>query len=826
MNDRSPARKIFCVAAAVLWLFAQSGADEAHWAFQAPVLPEVPDNRSQAGAGVVDRFIAAKLGGSGHSLSPLADRHTLVRRLSFDLRGLPPTPREVAAFVKDESPGAWSRLVDEFLSSPHFGERMAQQWLDLARYGDTSGYAADRTRTIWPYRDWVIRAFNENMGYDRFVVEQLAGDMLPDATPEQRLATGFHRNAMQAKGNNPRKEEFRVKGVVDRLTTTGRALLGLTIECAECHDHKYDPISQREYYELFAVFNNVPHLGEGYGVHGPRMDYLPRELREQRRELLQELQELPPPLPWPGAGERGSIGQWDGASVEEQAKAFSVAGDFTISAKIRTNAGIGDIVSKYDWRGKQRSYVFGVGGEGGENGVPGHLFAWVSAQTDPFEGVEIHGGERLNDGRERHVAVVFRAGQSIKLFVDGIEDTAAKVIGQVPSSVAVCERPLAVGAGYSNGSMPTAYVFDGSLNDVRLYDRALEPPPGSSERASLARSIKSIDASALVVPVMAEQTPARATFVHKRGDFKDRGDRVHPGIPSILPSVSEGEPVNRLTFARQLTHPDHPLTSRVAVNYLWQHFFGAGLVATSGDFGAQGSAPSHRKLLDWLAIEFVRSGWDRKHLIRLIVNSRTYRQSSKLLADDVDSSLLASMPRIRLQAEQIRDAALTVSGLISSTIGGPPVFPLQPGGYYEERGQNTEGNSNFTWTPSPGEGRYRKSLYIYWKRMALHPSMAALDAPPRQVCEARRSTTNTPQQALVTLNDPMFHECAAALGDQIQAAASSDSQRIDFAFRQCLGRTPDAEEHARFSEFVRNNEDPWTSIAAVLLNLDEFLSRE
>ena len=818
--------RLACAAAAVLCLLSPSNAGKTHWAFEAPEQPRVPESATGSSTGVIDSFVEAKLRDNGLGFSPLAEKHTLIRRLSFDLRGLPPTAGEAATFVEDDSPDAWQKLVERFLASPHFGETMAQQWLDLARYGDTSGYAADRTRTIWPYRDWVVRAINENLPFDQFVVEQLAGDMLPNATPEQRLATGFHRNAMQAKGNNPRKEEFRVKGIVDRLTTTGRALLGLSIECAECHDHKYDPISQREYYELFAIFNNVPHLGEGYGVHGPRMNYLPEEFRAKRKHLEAQVAKLPPPEPWPVNTERDWLGRWDGAAVETDATQFSVTGDFTITATIRTKAKTANVVSKYDWRAKQRSYVFGIGGEGDKNGVPGHLFAWVSAKTDPFEGIEIHGSQAVNDGEEHRVAVIFSAGKSIALVVDGIEDTEATVIGKVPPSVAVSNRPLAIGAGYNDAAHPSAFVFDGTLGDVRLYDRALELPVESPERARLSKIIKEIDANALTVPVMVEQAEARGTFVHGRGNFKDRGARVHPGVPKFLPPLARGEPANRLTFARWLTDGQHPLTARVAVNYLWQHFFGTGLVATAGDFGTQGAAPSHPGLLDWLALEYIRSGWDRKHMIRLIVNSRTYRQSSCALESDVDPSILASMPRGRHAAERIRDSALAASRLISTTIGGPPVFPVQPDGYYEERGQNTEGNSNFTWKASPGEGRYRRTLYMYWKRMALHPSLAALDAPPRQVCEVRRSITNTPQQALVTLNDPMFHECAVALGKVIEGTAVSAHDRIEFAFQSCLSRSPDADELARFSQFVSRSPDPWTSIAAVLLNLDEFLTRE
>jgi hypothetical protein len=808
-----------------------------HWAFRPAVRPVLPVLKQRESANPVDRFVLDYLRRAGGELASRAADHTLVRRLSFDLRGLPPSPEEVRQYTLDQNPGKWSRLVEQFLASPHFGERMAQQWLDLARYGDTSGYAADRTREVWPYRDWVISAYNENMPYDRFLVEQFAGDMLPGATPDQRLATGFHRNAMQAKGNNPRKEEFRIKTIVDRLNVTGRAVLGLTLECAECHDHKYDPISQQEYYQLFAVFNNIPHLGQGYGVHGPRMDYryIHLDRRAESKALQSELEALKRPVNWhvdDPQVKADQVGKWDAAEVEEEHGAFNLKGDFTIIATIKTRAPVGNIVSKYDWRGKQRGYVFGVGGEG-ESSVPkGHLFAWVSARQDPFEGVEIHSSRTVADDREHQVAVIFQAGKSIRLFIDGVEDSAAKVKGSSPAVVASSERLLAIGSGYSNSGNAEAYRFEGALKDVRIYRRALQGPEASPKRRELERKLKAISARTVSVPVMVEGSNARMTNILVRGDFKQKGKEVEPGLPAILPALPDGEKLTRLSFAKWLVVPGHPLTARVAVNYIWQHFFGLGLVSTPGDFGVQGASPSHPELLDWLADEFVRSGWDRKALVRLVVNSLTYRQSSVVVAggDRVDT-LLAGMPRRRLEAEQIRDQALVVSGLFVPVIGGPPVFPLQPKGFYEERGQNAAGNSNFNWSNSKGDGRYRKTLYTYWKRMALHPALAALDAPPRQVCVTRRSITNTPQQALVTMNDPAFHQFAVAFAGRIIANAEEKTvpEKVRYAFRVCLARDPDPDELGQFTEFLGKSSDPqaaWVSIASILLNLDETLTRE
>ena len=597
-----------------------------HWAFEPPRKSEPPVVRSLAWVrNEIDRFILVRLESEGIAPSPEASRSTLVRRLSLDLTGLPPTPDQALGFVNDDSSQVYSRLVERLLASPHFGERQAQDWFDLARFADTSGYAADRTRNVWPYRDWVIAAFNENMPFDRFSIDQLAGDLLPGATPEQRVASAFHRHAVQAKGNNPRKEEFRIKGIVDRLEATGRTWLGLTLECAECHDHKHDPISQREYYELFAIFNNVPHLGAGYGVHGPLMKY----------------------------------------------------------------------------------------------------------------------------------------------------------------------TPPAVG---------------------------------------LAQAAPTIE-----VPVMDELPQPRETHLLVRGDFKNKGERVTAGTPKILPPLKAkgSEPPNRLDFARWLFSADQPLTARVAVNRIWRHHFGEGLVRTVADFGRYGDRPSHPGLLDWLAVRFVESGWDVKAMHRLIVSSATYRQASRRRPDaelvDPQNRLLAWFPRVRLPAEQIRDGALAAAGQLSTRIGGPSVFPVQPAGLYEERGQDLPGNSNFKWVDSTGEGRFRRSVYTYWKRMMLHPVMATFDAPTRQVCVARRAVTNTPQQALVGLNEPGMHAAAQDLAKRL-AKRGSDAAKVEQAFWICFSRPPDALERAKCLEFVNQQRlakrDEWTALASVLLNLDERLTRE
>jgi len=822
-------------------------AEAGHWAFVPPQKTPLPTVRNADWpSNELDRFILAKLEAVGVAPSKQASRSALVRRLYLDLTGLPPAPEEALAFVQDGSPEAYSLLVERLLASPYFGERQAQNWFDLARFADTSGYAADRARNVSPYRDWVIDALNDNMPFDRFSIDQLAGDLVPNATSEQRVASAFHRHSMQAKGNNPRKEEFRVKGIVDRLQATGRTWLGLTLECAECHDHKHDPISQREYYELFAIFNNVPHLGTGYGVHGPMMSYTPAAARLEQERLAKRLAVLRGQMPLSQVKHEGLIGEWQAPTQAEDAARFSLTGSMTITAEIQTTGAIGDIVSKYDWKAGERGYVFGVGGEGDVKAEPGKLFAWFSSEAATFIGVVAYGSRRVDDGQPHHVAMVFEAGQSVRFFVDGIEDEAVRIEGPIPKTVAQSARGLAVGAGFENSSKATAFRFDGRLANVRLYDRMISNPSGLdlskpevAEYRRLAKRLAKAGGASIEVPVIDELPEPRETHVLVRGDFKNKGERVFADVPEIMPALSttNGASPNRLNFARWLFSGKQPLTARVAVNRIWQHHFGEGLVRTMADFGHYGDRPTHPELLDWLAVRFAESGWDVKAMHRLIVNSSTYRQASMRRAElgrvDPLNRLLAWFPRVRLPAEQIRDGALAAAGQLSARIGGPSVFPMQPAGLYEERGQDLPGNSNFKWQNSVGESQFRRSIYTYWKRMMLHPVMSTFDAPTRQVCVAKRSVTNTPQQALVGMNEPAMHAAALALAKRL-SKLGGDPEKVRHAFWLCFSREPDAlelQQCLRFLEQQRKQRqltrgEEWSALAAVLLNLDERLTRE
>ena len=825
----------------VLKRWIEDGAKyQPHWAFVPPkkrAPPVVSGARNP-----IDQFIGARLEEEELSFSPEADRRTLIRRVTLDLTGLPPTPQQLDQFLNDAASGAYERLVDRLMATRDYAERRAQDWLDLARYADTRGFADDKMRQIWPYRDWVVRSLHRNMPFDQFTIEQLAGDMLPNATDEQRIATGFHRNAPQARGNTYPVEEYRLKGVTDRVNTTGKVWLGLTMECAECHDHKFDPISQRDYFSLFAIFNNTEHRGKGHGQGGPTMTYRPPvtdpdpDLLAERARLKAELISARKKLPAPKAlGGEGLLGKWDAPHLESDAGKFCITGDLTITAKIRTKQAVANLVSKYDWPGKQRSYVFGIGGEGDEEGRPGHLFFWASARTDPYQGVAIHGSRAVNDDHDHDVALVFKAGESVRLFVDGIEDVEARVLGAPPRSIAVSNRPLAIGAGYKNSSKPNAHRFGGSLREVRLYDRALELIPESEEIRKLRSALHKIDDKQSAgskeipaVPVMKERRSPRQTFIHQRGSFLSLGDKVSPAAPRVLVSEGERKPGDRLEFARWLVDGKNPLVARVVVNRFWQSYFGQGLVSTSDDFGSQGAPATHPELLDWLATEFVDSGWDMKYLNRLIITSATYRQAARISSThrerDPNNDLLSRMPRVRLPAEQIRDQALAIGSLLKPFAGGPSVFPPQPDSYWEDR--DLPGK----WVASKGDNRYRKSLYTYWRRMALHPTMELLDAPARAACVSRRNSANLPTQALVTLNAPVFVESAKGLAKRLLGEAPDPKEGLDLAFRLCLGRLPDADEREKFLSFLESHSGPsdlakWQSLSTVLLNLDETITR-
>jgi mono/diheme cytochrome c family protein len=711
-----------------------------HWAFQKPVRPALPDSESSTLCGnAIDRFVLARLTEEGLTPSAEANRATLTRRLSLDLLGIPPTPAEVDAFVRDSRPDAYERLVDRLLASPAYGERWGRHWLDLARYADSNGFTRDFGREMWKYREWVIGAVNAGMPFDQFTIEQFAGDMLPDPTLNQLIATGFHRNTLTNDEGGTDQEQFRVDAVADRVDTTGVAYLGLTLGCARCHQHKYDPISQREYYQIFAFLNNC----DEPNIDAPAPWQVESGVVDRRTEIRRQIQQREEAL---------------AAQAEEFTK-------------------------------KQ--------------------LEWEAAITPTFF--------RTLDGPTQI---------ALEKKLDERDEIQKKLI-------------------------------------VELYKKSDE----ARQAFPLVQQIVDLRASEPTIPtamILRDKAEPRVTHIHRRGNFLDHGDRVEPQVPSALHalrsrhressdsgSLTTSDTATRLDFARWLVDADNPLTPRVIINRNWQRFFGRGIVETENDFGIQGSPPTHPELLDWLAVEFVESGWDVKAVHRLLVTSATYRQASRHRRelDEVDpfNKLLARQSRVRLDAEVIRDNALAVCGLLSRKIGGPSVHPPQPDGIYAFT------QDQKPWETDTSEDRFRRGMYTYFWRSSPYPSLMAFDAPEANVTCTRRVRSNTPLQSLTLANDIQFIECARALaGEVLSAKCQDDQQRAELLFRHCFARAANEFEQSRLVELVVaqreafsrdlnaataliGGEKPqsndielaaWTATARVLMNLDEFITRE
>lgn len=688
------------------WI-AQGAEWDTHWAYVPPEKPAVPATDGWARS-PLDHFVRARLENKGLSPSPEADCHVLGRRVTLDLIGLPPDPERLDALCEapltDE---AFDAYVDELLNHAGFGERWAAMWLDLARYADSKGYEADRHRSIWRYRDWVIEAFDRDLPFDQFTIEQLAGDLLEDPDTEQLIATAFHRNAMTNEEGGTDDEEHRVAAVVDRVNTTWEVWQGTTMSCAQCHGHPYDPFRQADYYRSMAVFNNT------------------RDWDQPNEEPL--LYEFERPE--------------EAVEVEEKlARAESDLASFLETPEIRQ--------VREDWESRL-----------GDPAVAGRLSTTV--QNEVLRIARIPGAER-SPYQQAFIRDRFAE----------VHESTAELMGRV--------RQL------------------------------------RNERAALGPT---------TTPVQDELSPdeARITRVMERGNFLTQGDVVSPGVPASLPGGLPEGAEDRLGFAQWLVSPENPLTARVTVNRFWEQLFGRGIVLTLEDFGTVGEPPSHPELLDWLAVSFrTDMGWSIKQLLRTIVTSRTYRQSSRRM-DDADplNVWLSRGPRIRLTGEQIRDQALAASGLLSRKRLGPSVMPPQPEGIW--------GNpyNGARWEVSEGEDRHRRAVYTYWRRTAPYPSLITFDGPSRELCVSRRILTNTPLQALVTLNDPVFWEASIALGERMAAVDGDRSQQLAAGYRMVLGRRPDSSELDVLLNLLEQAGDDRFDLAAnVLLNLDEVLTRE
>ena len=939
---------------------------DTHWAYVAPQRAEPPVIARAGWARTpIDRFIAARLEREGLAPSPEADPETLLRRVTYDLTGLPPTPAEIDSFLADRAPDAYERRVDALLQSAHYGERMAMPWLDASRYADTHGYHIDSLREMWPWRDWVIEAFNRNEPFDQFVIEQLAGDELPNATREQKIASGFNRNHMINFEGGAIAEEYRVEYVIDRVEATSSAFMGLTMGCARCHTHKYDPITQREFYQFFAFFNSVPEQGlDGRTGNAAPVLLLPSHDQQQRLESLDAAiaakqaaltDAIVGPLQtaWEDTvatdaasamvaavdGE-GLVAHYEldgnfsdvsghhlhGRTITGEptfdsgqiGRAVSFDGDTEVSFGNPAPLDRADRFSLAVWlrgRGKLPVNVF----QKLEAGPHRRGLDWrlddvelvgiqrwaarltVTLASDlPGSAIQLRTRDRLTLGDWYHLALTYDGSgkaAGLRLFVNGAPAD-VEVVNDTLTGPAVTTAPLRVG----NRGLGVPFV--GQLDDLRVYDRVLTRPEidllatdypvrvvlsgvlgkrSKDDSAKLrdyflthaaplalrasATELKALrierDAFAKTITttmVMSDLDKPRDTFVLGRGDYRNPGEKVEPNIPAMLGSLPDGAPRTRLTLARWLVDPKNPLTARVAVNRFWQSYFGLGIVKTQEDFGVQGDPPSHPELLDWLATEFVRSGWDVRAMQRLIVTSAVYRQASKvtpaLLERDPENRLLARGPRLRLPAELIRDTALAAAGLLDDRIGGPSVLPYQPANLWDEMAFG-EGFSGQRYEQSHGRDLYRRGMYTLWKRTVPPASLAAFDAPSREKCTARRGQTNTPLQALALMNDPTYVEASRALAQRaLLEGGTSTNRRLGYAFRLATARTPTGKEidvlrrllEGRLAAFRKDpaaaakllevGESPrdrrldpvehaaWTTVASVILNLDETVTKQ
>jgi hypothetical protein len=917
-----------------------------------PPVPEVQDKNWPKNP--IDHFVRARLEADGLKPSPEADRRVLIRRLKLDLIGLPPTPAEVDEFLADRSPDAYEKLVDRFLASPHYGERMAVDWLDAARFADTHGYHIDAGRDMTHWRDWVINSYNKNQPFDQFTVEQIAGDLLPNATREQKLASGFNRNHMINFEGGAIPEEYHAAYLMDRVNTTTRVWLGLTVACAQCHDHKYDPITQKDYYRFYAFFNNLPENG----LDGAKGNAAPL-------------------LPLPSPELEAKLDKFKTEIADAEAKVKKLGADLpavqeALEKELRANPGHSlaaeGLVAQFSFHGTNnsgpgastKSTFHGTNGptwtntlvgqaiqlDGHDNWVEGGVEAafdrtnafswgsWVRLQGEkhgtilskmesgpglrgfdlfyaegklfvhlihhwPDNALRVRTKKAVTQDTWLHAFATYDGSgkaDGVKLYLNG-EPQALEILDDTLTSSITNAVTLHLGSRFNSD------FLKGALGEIRLYSRALseseisilaqepfrriagipesdrtaeqkaelknfvrkhhapEIEGAEMELAKLRKTKTELEASVPNTMVMQEMEKPRDTFVLERGQYDKHGEKVSAAIPAMFGSLPADSPSNRLGLARWLVEPNNPLTARVMANRFWQMYFGTGIVKTAEDFGTQGEWPSHPELLDWLATEFIRTGWDVKAMQRLIVTSATYRQTSvttpEWAAKDPENRLLAHGPRFRLQAEFVRDQALAISGLLNDQIGGASVSPYQPAGLWEELMSREDGKNwtAQTYTQSHGPDLYRRTMYTFWKRTSPPPTLSTFDAPDRETCTVRRLRTNTPLQSLILMNDPTYVEASRKLAERLLTEADSDQKRVELAFRLATSRPPSEKEiavllriHQAQVEVYRKNcdaatkllgvgESPrnekldqaelaaWTMVSSVILNLDETITK-
>lgn len=897
---------------------------ESHWAFVAPSKSELPEVKNKDWVkNPIDAFVLARLDSAGLTPAAEADRGTLARRVSLDLTGLPPTPEQVKKFKSDQSPNAYEKLVDSLLNSQQYGEHRARYWLDAARYADTHGIHFDNFREIWTYREWVINAYNQNMRFDQFTIEQLAGDLLPQPTMEQKIATGFNRCNMTTSEGGAIDEEYLVLYARDRTETTSAVWMGLTANCAVCHDHKYDPLKQKEFYQLSAFFNNTtqpamdgnkkdtpPIIVVPTKTDRPRWEELPDVKRvakgrvDRRRQAAVEdfsqwlssakpdeiLEGIPTdgltfsaPLKEPtaptitvmvggyprsmslGTSPEGVTADYAFVTSKDSVPTVAEAGDFErdqpFSAGLWVKLGddkSGSVISRMDEDEAFRGWDLWI-----QDGKPGiHIVhKW------PDDALKVVSRKRLDAKKWQHIFVTYDGSSKaagVNVYIDGKIQEVDRDPDKLQNTIK-SKAPFKIGQRKKGDHLEMAGV-----QDVRLYSKVLnaeeigalkdkprlsylvsKPADRRSEEeqkavydaylniydteyigvakafAVLEEEERGIKKRGTIAHVMNEKPGEPEAYLLFRGEYDKRRDKLSAKTPEMFPAMPDDYPKNRLGLAKWLLRPDHPLTARVTVNRMWQELFGTGIVRTAADFGVSGELPSHQNLLDWLAVEFRDSGWDVKRMYKLMVMSATYRQAAittpEKLEKDSDNRLLSRGPRFRMDGEMIRDYALAASGLLSPKIGGPSVRPYQPEGVWEMVGMPESDTRNYK--QDSGEQLYRRSLYTFWKRMAPPAAMDIFNAPSREVCTVRRERTNTPLQALATMNDPQFVEAARKLAERsFKECTGSDSDRLNWLAVQLLARPFRDEEHKLVQQTLTDLQEHYTEAkeaAAELLKVGE-----
>jgi hypothetical protein len=909
-----------------------------HWAFIPPKRP-APAKVTAANwvANPIDSFVLARLEKEGLKPSPPTDKTTLLRRLSLDLIGLPPTPEEVDAFVADKSKDAYQRQVERLLASPHYGEKWARQWLDAARYADSDGYEKDKARQVWFYRDWVINAFNRDLSYDKFITEQIAGDLLPNPTQDQKIATGFLRNSMINEEGGIDPEQFRMEAMFDRMEAVGKGILGVTIQCAQCHNHKFDPLTQEEYYRLFAFMNDSHEANVAV--------YTPQE-QQQRADIFRKIKAVEASLQMHNPAWPKSMAAWeeqvkanqpewivvkpevDNDSTGGQKYKLQEDGSFLASGYAPTKHKA-KLTAKVDLRNITGFRLELMNDPNLPLGGPGRSVKGVAALSE----FEVEVAPESNPDKPEKVKILKATADliipstpldqayndktdakrvigPINFAIDGNVDTAwateaGPALRNLPrNAVFAAEQPVAASGpailtfylnqrhgGWNSDDNQNQNLGRFRLSVTTAPNPVADPVPAavrkalaiSSEQRSAEQTAQIFSYWRTTVPewkaqneeiaslwakhpegssqlILQQQEKLRETRLLTRGDFLKPAKEVTPGVPSFLNPLPKDAPVNRLTFARWLVSKESPTTARAFVNRVWQAYFSTGLVSSSEDLGKQSEAPSHPELLDWLAVEFMEKGWSMKNLHRTIVNSATYRQSSnvssELVGRDPNNRLLAHASRMRVEAETVRDIALASSGLLNQKVGGPSVYPPAPDFLFKP--PSSYGPKN--WNEEKGEDRFRRALYTFRFRSVPYPMLQAFDAPNGDTSCVRRPRSNTPLQALVTLNEPLFLESARALAKKtLESGGSSDAERVKFAFRRVVARNPSADEQAELLGFLEKQTTrlkdgwlsapdlaglkatvptsvpkqatpvqlaAWTALSRVLLNLDEAITKE